>query len=128
MTKQEFFDRCFQHFVVNQAPQAIGSHGCLYRTPEGHKCAIGIFLPDELPFPEGEVMGFINLADNYPALVEEVFGELVLTAEGRNFLQAGQTSLHDSILSGSDRYAIYKDFAEREGLLCPERPAMEVPS
>lgn len=38
-----------QHVVDNFKGQSINNHGiCLYRGPEGTKCALGLFIPDEL--------------------------------------------------------------------------------
>jgi hypothetical protein len=47
MTAQEIFDRVWTHFVVEGNPRSIDEdRDCVYRGPEGQKCAVGIFIPD----------------------------------------------------------------------------------
>jgi hypothetical protein len=47
MTAQEIFDRVWTHFVVEGNPRSMDEDGdCVYRGPEGQKCAVGIFIPD----------------------------------------------------------------------------------
>jgi hypothetical protein len=48
MTNQELFNINWQWFVVEGHAQSSGSGKCLYRGPNGTKCAIGCALPDEL--------------------------------------------------------------------------------
>lgn len=49
MTNQEAFDKVWQYFVVEGHPKAISGNGkCYYRSPDGHKCAAGCLIPDEL--------------------------------------------------------------------------------
>lgn len=50
--KQEIFDKAWDHFITNKSPRAIEAGSCCYRTPEGKKCAIGIFIPDDLYYEE----------------------------------------------------------------------------
>ena len=48
MTRQEMFNRATAH-LVRQGKRSVNDSGrCLYRGPNGLKCAIGIFLPDPL--------------------------------------------------------------------------------
>lgn len=50
ITLQDIFDAAWQAFVVEMKPKSenVNSNTCLYRSPEGHKCAIGLCIPDEL--------------------------------------------------------------------------------
>lgn len=48
MTKQQAFNKVWQHFVVEKNPPSINKKGdCLYRGPNGEKCAAGLFIPDD---------------------------------------------------------------------------------
>lgn len=53
MTQQEFFNITALH-LIQQGRQAKGQAFCLYRGPNGTKCAIGAHIPDELYLPEME--------------------------------------------------------------------------
>ena len=47
MTRQEIFDKVVAHFAVQR--EAAAEDGvCMYRTPDGRKCAIGALIPDEV--------------------------------------------------------------------------------
>lgn len=61
VTVQEVFDAVWQAFVVEGRPFAVspdknehGVYPCLYRGPNGTKCAIGLIIPDEEYDPEFE--------------------------------------------------------------------------
>lgn len=54
VTVQEVFNAAWQAFVVEGRPFAVspdknddGVYPCLYRGPNGTKCAIGLIIPDE---------------------------------------------------------------------------------
>jgi hypothetical protein len=46
------FDKVWQHFVVEEAPESYDldgpAGGCAYRGPIGNKCALGLLIPDHL--------------------------------------------------------------------------------
>ena len=67
MNNQEFFDKTLAHLKQQGVPSAR-SDGCLYRGPNGTKCAIGFHIPDELYKSEMEGKGVGNLLDHYPEL------------------------------------------------------------
>lgn len=47
MTRQEIFDKVVAHFAVQR--EVAAEYGmCMYRTPDGRKCAIGALIPDEV--------------------------------------------------------------------------------
>jgi len=49
MTEQEVFNTVWNHFVVNRGPVSVdANNNCLYRGPDGARCAVGLFIPDEL--------------------------------------------------------------------------------
>jgi len=45
MKPQEIFDTVATH-LFNQGKQSYDNHKCLYRGPNGTKCAVGCLLPD----------------------------------------------------------------------------------
>lgn len=52
MTAQEIFNIVWDHLITKASPKAtiIGETGatrCVYRTPEGAKCAVGALVTDE---------------------------------------------------------------------------------
>lgn len=58
-TDQEIFDTVAKH-LLTQNERASNNGACMYRAPNGCKCAVGCLIPDELysPYFEGQnVMG-----------------------------------------------------------------------
>lgn len=57
MTRQETFDKVAQHLLRQNAramgPGAIGPQ-CVYRAPDGKKCAVGCLIPDDKYNPSME--------------------------------------------------------------------------
>lgn len=47
MNKQEIFDTVVNHLFTQGRPAAHGS-SCKYRTDTGLKCAVGVFIPDDM--------------------------------------------------------------------------------
>jgi hypothetical protein len=54
MDKQEVFNKIWNHFIVEKNPRSVQSVDadspteiCLYRGPNGSKCAFGVLIPDE---------------------------------------------------------------------------------
>lgn len=54
MNRQEVFDKVKTHLLTQNKRSINGNEGCLYRHPEGLKCAIGPLLSDEVYTPELE--------------------------------------------------------------------------
>lgn len=51
MTKQEIFTKVARHLLKQNAQSTkLGMNGliCLYRGPEGRKCAVGVLIPNRL--------------------------------------------------------------------------------
>jgi hypothetical protein len=68
MTEQEIFDTVALH-LIKQGKQSIDADdNCLYRGPEGLKCAIGCLIPDELYLSKMECHGVSHLFVNYVSL------------------------------------------------------------
>lgn len=53
LTKQEIFDRVCAHLLAQGRPSLDGD-ACLYRGPDGHKCAVGCLIKDEFYSPDIE--------------------------------------------------------------------------
>lgn len=49
MTKQEIFNKVWDHYIVKKSPPGVDPTDgkCRYRTPEGNVCAVGLFLTEE---------------------------------------------------------------------------------
>ena len=54
LTQQQVFDKVWNYFVVEKHEPATNCGDCYYRTEEGRKCAIGIFIPDEVYYEDME--------------------------------------------------------------------------
>lgn len=56
LTLQECFDKVWDWFVVHGKPASLkeGTIECLYRGPNGTKCAAGVLMPDDIYDPRCE--------------------------------------------------------------------------
>jgi len=117
VTLQSIFDRAWEHFVVNFSPLSVSSSGnrCLYRSPEGHKCAIGLVIDDNDYTPEIEGLH-----------ASKAFWVIGYQADvDGDTLDAAQCRLHDSLFckSGEEdprkRELAYREFAIDYNLKIP---------
>lgn len=65
MNNQEIFNHVKHHLLVVQKVKAEatnqnGMKKCVYRSPDGRKCAIGCLIPDNMYKPDFEEVGSIN--------------------------------------------------------------------
>lgn len=76
-TKQKMIDtineKMLDHGSWNPGvhPDGVSGPGfCAYRSPNGNKCAVGVFIPDDLYVPEMEGRGVrhISFTDFYPGI------------------------------------------------------------
>jgi hypothetical protein len=51
---QEVFDIVVNHLFTQGRPAYDGDQGCMYRAPDGLRCAVGVLIPDDLYVPEFE--------------------------------------------------------------------------
>jgi hypothetical protein len=55
---QPILDRCAAHLMAQARPSLLphrlGEHVCAYRGEDGTRCAVGVFIPDELYSPDME--------------------------------------------------------------------------
>ena len=70
MTSQEIFNKVCEHLMTQKAKAVIQEENesvptCMYRTPEGLKCAVGGLIPDEMynPVIEGKPFNLMGLDD-----------------------------------------------------------------
>lgn len=69
---------------------------CVYRAPDGSKCAFGFHIPDEEYSTQMEGQKAHAVLDSYPkvkAAVESKYGEITL--EDDSFINSVQRELHD---------------------------------
>lgn len=120
ITLQKIFDLAWEHFIVGDGEPAFdGNNGCLYKTGDGRKCAVGLALPTYETY-EGS---FGALVDKYPNL----FDQSVIQIPYHD-LNEFQCYLHDRLIdscsgewncSKEDRKANYLRTADRFGLTIP---------
>jgi hypothetical protein len=79
MTNQEIFDTVALH-LIKQGKQSIDAAKgmCLYRGPNGLKCAVGCLIPDEVYDPSMEDECIKALINRYDALDFLEFNTLLL--------------------------------------------------
>lgn len=68
MTLQEIFDTVIEHLRKQNAKSQISDgqrEVCLYRSPEGLKCAAGCLIPDEYYIPEMERNGWEDVVQMF---------------------------------------------------------------
>lgn len=71
MNKQEMFDTAVLG-ILNQGGISISEDGiCLYRNPNGRKCAAGFLIPDEYYYPDMEKKIFSALAFKLPDYLQK---------------------------------------------------------
>ena len=112
MNNQEFFDKTMEHLRKQGVPSARGA-SCLYRGPEGTRCAIGFHIPDELYKPEMEGKGVGNLLGHHPELrplfkgvSEELMEELQLLHDN----DLGTSYFEEQVEKIANRYHLtYKE-------------------
>lgn len=96
MTRQEMYDKVCRH-LAKQKKRCATDVGCLYRGPNGMKCAVGALIPNSLydwKMDEGYYR-ISELYSVYPA-VRKFFGW-----RNRGFLNRLQ-ELHDSKYNNAD--------------------------
>ena len=70
MTRQEIFDKVVAHFAVQREGAASEDGMCMYRTPDGRKCAIGALIPDEAYNADCEGAPVSLLFIHYPNMMQ----------------------------------------------------------
>jgi len=115
MTRQEWFDTSVRGLRAQGGPSVCEVSGfCVYRGPEGRKCAIGFLIPDE--------KYDILMEQCSPVNSDRVAGALGIdrTSSDARFLAEMQGCIHDGLKkdwSGFEQAVI--DFAKAEVLEVP---------
>ena len=105
MSRQEMYDLMMAH-LRNQKVRSETKSGCMYRGPNGLKCAIGALIPDSM-YNE-------KMEGRSPEFLYENFKKLRIRKKDIDFLNDMQ-ELHDTFL-GSDRFEIEaKNIADKLG-------------
>jgi hypothetical protein len=90
--RQAVYTRVRDHLLKQKRKSKDGGLGCLYRGPDGTKCAVGCLIPDELYDPGIEhaacdEMRVIRVLRKIPGMED-------VTGEDAKFLR-GLQSIHD---------------------------------
>lgn len=118
--RQDVFNRVWDHFVTKGNPRAIINQRCLYRTPDGARCAVGLLIPDEEYSPDIESRGVSRVAESCPTvagIARSCFGGGVT---GLAFLDAMQRA-HDepTMLGAKDIAGALRNLAASYSLTVP---------
>ena len=74
MQQQEIFDTVVRHLAKQGKPAMNAVGKCLYRGPDGTKCAVGFLIPDDIYVPEmdqgslGMLLGVVELISKFKTL------------------------------------------------------------
>ncbi len=104
--RQYVFNRVVKHLREQKIPSVEGS-ACKYRGPNGVKCAIGIFIPDEKYTPDLE--GRSATSDEVLAVLPKKVKNL-----DADFLHAVQYRLHDDVdINPEDFLGCFEETAKK---------------
>lgn len=93
MTNQEIFNIVWNHFIVEEGHPSVGNDGlCMYKGPNGERCAAGLLIPDEKYKPEMEGKS----CNEEPVLQALPFGASV------SFIRELQLAHDDATLTGAN--------------------------
>ncbi len=104
MQAQEVFDTAAEHLLTQMKKSFLGGitdfNGCVYRSPEGLKCAAGPFIPDSVYNDsfEQNSWGSLVILDRVPKVHKELISHLQL--------------IHD-VSEPEQWYKKLEDFAEK---------------
>lgn len=95
---QADFDKVWNHFVVEKNPPSVEEDDitCLYRGPNGSRCAVGVLLPDEVYQPTLEGVSLKDLDPN--VCVASEFAAWI-RSHGLTFLGQLQQAHDQAVLS-----------------------------
>lgn len=91
MNHEEIYRKVREH-LLGQGKVSASVLGCVYRSPEGLKCAIGCLISDEFYYSNLETRGIYDSSVQYA--VEGSLEEKINWAEEKDFFQELQ-SIHD---------------------------------
>lgn len=121
-TRQELFDKNWEHFIVNRMPRAVcaakdGGTLCRYQVSETdlRRCAIGILVPDDQISQWKDLDGGIYRIDN--ETIWRAFGKDIV-ADDLRFLEDLQMA-HDSADGISTHETLLLSVAKNWKLITP---------
>jgi len=118
MSKQEMFEKAVKGLREQKAFSMTQAGGyCVYRGPDGTKCAMGMLIPDELYSTE---MEHTTAAGAYTMRLHAMDSEDSIDTETWRYLNRMQKELHDNLARGVWKDASFEmtdlKFADNEGL------------
>jgi hypothetical protein len=121
MTLQEVVDRNWQFFIREAGHPGVMEDGCVFRAPNGGRCAIGCVLPETMELLDGPVDDVLETDDEVADFFEGVpFEALEELAD-----------LHDEIAHHPYFHVRYRrrlrDFAEEWDLTIPDSYLLDDP-
>lgn len=132
MTKQETFDIVARHLLTQNERAVIITptyyEKCVYRTPNGLRCAVGSLIPLEAYDPAFEsCFGIDDIMSKLPVEHDDSETKLIKTLAGHDLaLLAKMQTLHDHTPVSQWREALYKLALEHN--ISPEVPLSFFPS
>lgn len=126
MNLQEVMQDCFNRSYLGLKSQgfehSFHKSACLYRDPEGRKCAIGHLIPDEMYIPDIEDLAPNSLVMDYPKFFYGVFPYLEEKADRDALVRflTNLQSVHDCSTSPNDMERNLHSFALLRNLSIPE--------
>lgn len=120
-TKQQIFDQVARAIIAQGKPSVDDTH-CLYRAPDGSKCAAGHLIPDDEYSPDMENIQASYVGGRDPAAGGPISVTLqqIVDDVGAKFVDRLQTAHDAAAQSHSDFLGEYglamRDVARREGL------------
>lgn len=106
-TRQQIFDTAYRGLASQGFRKSAAKGRCLYRGPNGRKCAIGWCIPDDVKFDEATYT------------LNKALDDAGISQDDDWFCCELQT-VHDSARSPDDMKGSLADFADEYDLTIPE--------
>lgn len=102
LTKQKAFNKVWDHFVTKQSPLSIAKgkmNSCCYRLDHTAscpiRCAVGLFIPDEVYNPKFEGLTVVGLLEEFPEALKNI-------DENNIYFYSALQNVHDSMIDSSE--------------------------
>lgn len=112
MTAQEVFDKVVSH-LRQQGGKSLNAGQCVYRAPDGKKCAVGCLIEDEEYTPAIEMKGVVSVFNMIPSLDARI-------GSGKIWLLQDLQVIHDQCYS-DDWESSFERLANERGLTLAPR-------
>ena len=103
---QEIFNLVVEHLFKQGRPAYDGSQGCMYRTHDGLRCAVGVLIPDDFYEPAFET-------NQAATVIQELFDADLADWREHKYLLNALQMVHDSCLREPDKTFNTTDLAIR---------------